>query len=70
MDGSFYEWIIESTNEIIFPLMNLLVRQRRERLTWFDCKLFGLPQSILVFVKRYSTLMFQENNDITQLYII
>ena len=23
---SFYEWIIESTNEIILPLMNPLVR--------------------------------------------
>ena len=33
----FYEWIIESTNQIIFPFMNLLVHWRQERLTWFDC---------------------------------
>ena len=33
-----YEWIIELTNKIIFPLMNFLVRKRRERFTWFDCK--------------------------------
>ena len=39
LDCSFYEWIIESINEIIFPLMNLLVRWRRERFTWFDCKI-------------------------------
>ena len=25
IDYSFYKWIIESTNQIIFPLMNLLV---------------------------------------------
>ena len=25
IDYSFYEWIIESTNRIIFPFMNLLV---------------------------------------------
>ena len=25
IDYSFYEWIIESTNQIIFPFMNLLV---------------------------------------------
>ena len=34
----FYKWMTESTNEIIFLLMNLLVRSRRERLIWFDCK--------------------------------
>ena len=33
----FYEWIIESTNQIIFPFMNLLVHWRQERLTCFDC---------------------------------
>ena len=38
LDCPFYEWIIESTNEIIFSLMNSLVRKRRERLTLFDCK--------------------------------
>ena len=37
LDYSFYEWIIASTNKIILPLMNSLVCQRRERLTWFDC---------------------------------
>ena len=25
LDYSFYEWTIESTNQIIFPFMNLLV---------------------------------------------
>ena len=26
LDCSFYDWIIESTNKIILPLMNSLVR--------------------------------------------
>ena len=39
IEAKYEYWIvhIESTNEIIFPLINSLVRQRRERLTWFDC---------------------------------
>ena len=37
IECSFYEWIIESTNEIIFLLMNSLVCSRWECLTCFDC---------------------------------
>ena len=36
MNSSFYEWSIKSTNQIIFPFMNLLVHQRQERLICFD----------------------------------
>ena len=39
LDYSFYEWIIESKNQLIFPFMNLLVHQWQERLTCFDCNL-------------------------------
>ena len=39
LDCSFYEWIIEWTNKIIFPLKNSLVHERQERLlTCFDRK--------------------------------
>ena len=38
VDYSYYEWIIESKNQIIFPFMNLLVHWRKECLTCFDCK--------------------------------
>ena len=36
LDYSFHEWIIQSTNGINLPLMNLLVRKRWERLAGFD----------------------------------
>ena len=47
LDCSCYEWIIESTNEIAFPLMNSLVRQQRERLAWFHFKLNIRKRTVL-----------------------
>ena len=40
LDCSFYDWIIESTNKIILPLMNSLVRLS-ERNAWLALTVIG-----------------------------
>ena len=76
LDYSFYEWIIESTNEIIFPLVNLLVRQRRERFTWFDCKFQSrqlgcksrrLSNRVLQAISGFHSLFYTLSPKITEL---
>ena len=45
LDYSFYEWIIESTNRIIFPFMNLLVWLAAGTLDMLDCKVLTRQRS-------------------------